>query len=348
MKSYSICLASNEKYLPYCGVTIQSILCNIEKTDQFHIHILHNGIEEKQFAQIIAMQTENVSISFIDVRPYLKFDEKLLKTVSYFSEEMYNRILIPTIFKEYDKVLYVDCDLVFNCNPKEIFDIDIGDNLVGAVKDFSLLMARKGEEHRQKEVASLGIKPDEYFNSGVLLMNVAQLNQFNLYEKFTELLTKDTYPFPDQDILNVICYQRVYFLDFSFNFQRGSQINPLSLQELYKLHDNGKKVLLNDIMIAYQNPKIIHFTGAKKPWHDEKYDLFSLWATYCISSPFGKQILYQQLQDKLSAELKNVSKIMLLKWTIKSKIPHKKQQYYFNKLRDIEKKRHLLDELLKN
>ena len=70
--SLPICFATNEKYLPYCGVTIQSILCNIDVNDKFAIYILHNGISEQKFTKILSMQTDNVSIQFIDVRPYLK------------------------------------------------------------------------------------------------------------------------------------------------------------------------------------------------------------------------------------------------------------------------------------
>ena len=101
-----------------------------------------------------------------------------------------------------EKVIYLDSDIMFNGNIKELFDIDITNYELGVVKD------RYGRWF---------INP-KYFNSGVLLMNMTNIKESNLLDKVRNICFSKKMMFPDQSALNKCCKRKLY-LPRKFNEQ---------------------------------------------------------------------------------------------------------------------------------
>ena len=288
--TYPIVYSTDENYIPYLGVSIQSILCNINTEDNFSIYIFHDRVTKNSQEKITRMQTDNVSIKFLDISEYLNFDHNLLKTTYHFTKEMYYRILIPKIFSEYKKVLYIDCDLVFNINPKKYFELNLEEKYFGAVNDIGVLNLKS---KHNKYVKSLNVQPEKYFNSGVLIMNIPALKSINLYEKFINILQTETnFRFPDQDILNIICKDNVCYLDYNYNFQWGTYISNTPSenfldQDLYKNYLN-----------AANTPYIMHFATGNKPWNKPELLFSNYFWKYARLSPFYEEIIYNTIRLK--------------------------------------------------
>lgn len=104
-----------------------------------------------------------------------------------------------------DKIIYLDSDIMFNGNIKELFDYDITNYELGVVLD------RYGK---------FFINP-KYFNSGVLLMNMRNIKQSNLLEHVRNICSSKKMMFPDQTALNKCCKHKLY-LPRKFN----EQANP--------------------------------------------------------------------------------------------------------------------------
>lgn len=117
-----------------------------------------------------------------------------------------------------DKIIYLDTDIMINGNIKELNDIDISNYELGVVKD------RYGH---------FFIKPN-YFNSGMLLMNMKKIKENNLLENVKTICLNKKMAFPDQSALNKCCKKKLY-LPRKFNEQGKLKNNTI-------VHHFSKKI----------------------------------------------------------------------------------------------------------
>lgn len=101
-----------------------------------------------------------------------------------------------------DKIIYLDSDIMFNGNVKELFDTDMTDYELGVVLD------RYGRWFINRK----------YFNSGMLLMNMKNIKESNLLEDVRNICATKKMAFPDQTALNKCC-KRILYLPRKFNEQ---------------------------------------------------------------------------------------------------------------------------------
>ena len=155
----------------------------------------------------------------------------------HFNSVIFYRFLIPEVFKNYEKSIYIDSDMVFLGNIDLLFEIDLEGYIVGAVSrgnkfDVPLHM---------KHVTST------YFASGLLLINHKNFKCEKIYEKCIYFLKNFNYEMPDQDALNYAIKDKcVYWI--------SSDFGVLTHQE------NFNKDELDDV-------NILQFSGGQKPWH---------------------------------------------------------------------------------
>lgn len=173
----------------------------------------------------------------------------------------YIRILTPNLLPNVDKLLYLDGDIVVESDLSDLFNIDISDYCMAAVSDLKQLF-------NPASMKAIGFKyKREYFNSGVLLMNLPVLRKMDLMDKTLNYLAgyKDKIYNEDQDILNCIC-PNVLLLPPKYNsiIHLWNRNLPLC-----------KKVWTDDeILDARRRPAIIHYLGGFKPWKYEVYHPF--------------------------------------------------------------------------
>ncbi len=271
-KIIPIVFATNDNYAPYLSVAIQSINENTNKDCFYDIYVFHTSLSIQNQLVLKSMRNSNLSIRFVNVLPYI---ENLRNySHSHYSIEMYYRLLIPEILFKYHKVIYLDCDLIVNKDVAELFKIDILDNIIAAVtnKIYSDYMKKYVEN-------TLNLVLDKYFNSGVLIINTKKFNEEHIKEKcFTVLNETKKLMCPDQDILNIVCKDRCYYLPIKWNFQNSP--NNFSLQETYEIEKN-----------------IIHFTSGFKPWNSSNILLAEVFWRVARMTPYYESILTTYLNS---------------------------------------------------
>ena len=228
----NICLACDNRYAPLAGVSIASFLKNANEDEFINFYILDNNISIENKKKIMSLKwIKNCSIEFIQVDKS-KFENLYLPNKKgYLSISAYYRFVISDIFKNLDRILYVDCDVIATSSVNEFYNMDFNDMYVAVIKDTAC------EENQRR----LGFDSSEiYFNSGVMLINL-QLWRKN--EISTLLFNKINEGLDDQDILNIVLKGKKNFVDDKWNWQ-GKAKN-------YK-----EKVY----------PNLIHFITAYKPW----------------------------------------------------------------------------------
>jgi lipopolysaccharide biosynthesis glycosyltransferase len=152
------------------------------------------------------------------------------------------RFLIPKIFLDAAKVLYLDPDILVLDDLEVLWETDLEGAVLGAVEDHIDALLKIGEP-RLNEVPRV----QSYFNAGVLLINVARWREDRISERALEYLNKHPRsPYADQDALNVACDGVWKKLDGRWNF-----------------HDHHFEKKLSEMT---ERPGIVHFVTNLKPW----------------------------------------------------------------------------------
>ena len=266
MKNIPIFFSCDDNYVPFLGVAITSLICNTSEKNNYSIYVLHSGLKNENMKRIKALETQNASIEFVDVSDKLEVYGRKLNLRDYYTVAIYFRLFIPNMFPQLDKAIYLDADMVILEDVAKLYDINLHDNLLGGVSD-AIIASRK--EFRDYAELGCGIYPyTRYFNSGMMLMNLDAMREFDLEGKFEFLF--NTYGFetvcPDQDYLNVICKDRVLYLDEGWD--------KMAIDGNYK----GR-------------PMIVHYNNFAKPWQQNGINYSGYFWQYAMISPFCKEIV---------------------------------------------------------
>lgn len=233
----------DDGYSPFLAAALCSAIKNCDKSRRFRAIVLHENVSEKNKQRLKALETDNFSIDFI---PMEKGFEGITDRISNrfrekFTLTIYFRLFIPTMFPEYDKAIYIDSDVIVTGDLAGLYDTDIGNNFFGACADLSVVDVEPLAKYMEEAV---GVDRDKYVNSGVLLMNTKKLRESGFEKHFLDLLT--TYHFetvaPDQDYINAICKDKIYYLDPSWDAMPA----------------DGRPEL--------ENVNLIHYNLFSKPW----------------------------------------------------------------------------------
>ena len=211
-----IFFACNDKYVPFLDVAIISIVTHAAKDRNYEITILKTDVSEDNQKKLLKHETENIKIKFYDVKDMIAPVKDVLPDMFFYSLAAFYRLFIEKAFPQYDKAIYLDCDVILLTDIAKLYDIDIGDNLVGAIYEQNTSRAPIFTNYVEEII---GIPYYTYFNSGVMVMNLKEFRAFGVQDRFLNMLT--TYNFdclaPDQEYINVICHNRVKYLPTGWN-----------------------------------------------------------------------------------------------------------------------------------
>lgn len=234
--------ACDERFVIYTCVALRSLIANASGEHRYHVHVLCTEISEENRRKLCRLATEKVEVFVDDMGAELASLRGRLHIRDEYSVTTYYRLFIPDKFPQYDKVLYLDSDMIILRDISELYFTELGEHCVGAAQDQVMAQTDIFGEYAEKV---LGIDRGSYFNAGVLLINCAYFREHKIIRQFVELL--DTYTFvvaQDQDYLNVLCRGRVYWLEPRWNAQAS------------------RRLLCGEKEIG-----IIHYNLSDKPWH---------------------------------------------------------------------------------
>lgn len=258
----------DDSYAPFLAVALCSAVKNSSKDRRYHAIVLHEGVSDENQARLKSLSSDNFKIDVIPMENNFEaLDDRMSNRLrcDYFTLTIYFRLFIPAMFPQYDKAIYVDGDVVVADDIAKLFDIDIGDNFIGACNDLSIADVPPLVSYT---VNAVGVKAHEYINSGVLLMNLKKLREAKFEEHFLNLL--NTYHFdsiaPDQDYINAILNGKIYYLDKAFD------------------------AMPNNARPECENPVIIHYNLFEKPWCYDGIQYETVFWNYAEKSGFIDEI----------------------------------------------------------
>lgn len=215
-KEIPVFFAVDNGYIPFLSVALRSLIDNTSKENIYAIKILYTNVTEENKIKIKKYETENISIEFVDLNKQLEKIKEKLYTRNYFSNTTYYRLFIPELYPEYDKAVYIDSDTVCLSDIAELYNTDMGDNLIAGIPDGVIQAIDIFKDYVERVVGVADY--NNYFNAGVIVMNLKELRDYKFEEKFIYMLEKIKFEVAqDQDYLNRLCKGRVKILDYSWN-----------------------------------------------------------------------------------------------------------------------------------
>lgn len=275
----------NEKYVPFAGVSITSLLENNRDMEAIIIYLLGEQIsvesQEKLKNQINKYGRECV---FIDAANTIQ-KMKALGLNQYRNSYAANIKLFVNEFipKQIERILYLDCDTIINGSLKSLFELDMKNKPIAMVLDTMCANHKLAIGFSEKDL---------YFNTGVILFDLWKWKQVGCEERIVNHIKniRAHYLAPDQDLMNIVLHNEILVLKPTYNFQ------PMHMVYDYRQYMKffGQKPYYSEATIknAKEKTKIFHtfrYLG-EFPWHlnnmhpakkiFDRYLYISLWNDY--------------------------------------------------------------------
>ncbi len=244
----NIVLAPDNNYAQHAAVVMASVL--IHNKDKINFWILDGGLTEENKSKLSKfVNLKNYKVNFLEINPD---DFKDFPESGYITRAMWYRLKIGSLLPiEVEKCLYLDCDTIVNSDLRKLFSMQMNEKCAAASIDCVYnKFVKKNKKYFSKNY--------EYFNSGVLLLNLKQWRNQKIENEILEFIKKNPHTLKlfDQTILNIILQNRVLDFGISYNFQ----FTPKFLGE------TSYWIRKKEYTEAAKSPKIIHFVGEFKPW----------------------------------------------------------------------------------
>ncbi|WP_159060018.1 DUF4422 domain-containing protein [Collinsella provencensis] len=286
-----VVFASDDNYVPMLTTTIYSMLKNASSKYYFDVIVLTRDISavNQRIMREFVHGFENARLSFCNVSQIIE-RYQLTTNNPHISVETYYRFLIQDLLPHYDKVLYLDSDLIVEGNVSELFKIDLGDNLLAATHDVDFVAnvnLKRGDRFSYAKKI-LGMEdPYSYFQAGVLVLNTRAMRSECSMEQWLEFASDDRFIYNDQDVLNAHCEGRVIYLDYDWNvmIDCGGRIG--------NLFPFAPASMFDAFMDSRNHEKIVHYAGCEKPWKQSNCDRSELYWRYARETPFYERLLVQ-------------------------------------------------------
>ncbi len=255
-----IFFAVDDNYIPQLAVSLRSLIDNSSRKNFYKINILIDTISDSNRQAILDMQEDNVKISFVSVAEKITPICQALHIRDYYTNTTYYRFFIPEMFEEYDKGIYLDCDIVITCDIAKMYKRSLGKKLAGVVNDE--IISDIPVFANYSEIV-LGISRKKYFNAGIMLMNLSGMRELRIEQKFAELMGRRTYTVAqDQDYLNVLLNGRLKYFGKAWNK------TPLPSSDTDRI------------------PNIVHYKINFKPWRYDGIPYGDIFWKYAKRTPY--------------------------------------------------------------
>lgn len=291
-KEIPIMFCFDKNYVIPASVAFYSLLQHANKNYKYIFYVLHSDIEEWQQKKLYATieEFDNCEIKFINMEHKLENEWKKSYRGDHFSKEVMYKLLVASIFPQYDKLIISDVDVVF------LDDISPSYFALDAIKDEAYVAGVKPigkirnyfqnytNQWSEKEITKLG-----EICGGYLVMNLKKIREDNVEQKFMKCLKKNSHRLNqmEQDILNLVCYGKIKHLDLKY-------VACSYLWDYFKTEEDtesDENYSKKEIEEALNHPVQLHYATSIKPWKNVDCTKSEIWFQYIAKTPLLKDYL---------------------------------------------------------
>lgn len=231
----------NDGYVQHLGVLMTSILYNSSLEDDYTFYIVSDYISDEnkaKFEELKNLRPFELKYIDVDVNEY-----ESLKNSGHLGASTYFRYQLFKL-EEIDKILYLDADMICRKDIRELFEIDLGSNLIGGAED---VLSKTNKKKWGLNCTAT------YINAGMILINLNKTRDIDLFKlSTTEIpLALKNLGFNDQDMINYIFQDQISLIDIKWNY-----CYPFGME-----YDDREYYLA-----CSKDPSLIHWISWLKPW----------------------------------------------------------------------------------
>ena len=265
--------ACDDAFVKYTIVSLHSMIKNASKEYNYKVYILHTNISEDMKENLSALGNENFEIIFTNVSDYLNRLSENLPVRHYYSKTTYYRLFISEMFPEYDKALYIDSDTIVQTDITALFNTNIDGYLLAGCREQAMEQVDVYGTYCEQVV---GVNRHQFFNAGVMLINCDEFRKKNVLARFAKLLGEYNFIVTqDEDYLNLICKDHVYWLSQKWNTELTDGL---------------------EYSYDYREAYLLHYIMVNKPWHYHECRGADIFWSYAKETS-----VYDILQEELSS-----------------------------------------------
>lgn len=264
-------------------VSIQSLIASVEGPQVYHVYCLCDGLTEKQKQMMEQLETPQAQIHLLDRDKVAagRSLERLKKHSCSANPTALLKFDLANIFPDKDRILYLDGDTIVKSNIDSIFDVDIQHTYAAVVLDKKALLEKKYRN---------------YFNSGVMLLNLAKIRQDKLcdilYEK--KLSSTDT-SLMDQNVFNDVFDGEIVVLPIKYNYMHSEIMRMKHFKGLtLETFDKSFDVRYQTWEEVLEDACIVHYASKDKPWKFEDTLCVELWDYFYSQTPLSSKPLQRR------------------------------------------------------
>ena len=265
MSEINILYAFDSRFWKLAATSMHSLLTNKKPDTKYTIYcmVAPHTSGKRQISKMISIFS-GAGLVWHTVKksenPFQSYD------YSRWSPVIFYRLIAARIFPHIDKILYLDSDTLVCSDLSELFNTDISNYALGAVRDMAPTEDADNPNGKYvRDFSDTHLSGGPYFNSGVLLLNLK-----NMAKNEKLLLTvKVPLKYPDQDILNVALRDKIRPLALKYNFAPGVKIS---------------KNFTGRDRTADKNYTILHFYTIKPYYYQYiPHDIYTLFYKHCTA-----------------------------------------------------------------
>lgn len=243
-------MITDANYMDFTRVAINSAKKTKCSGSHYNFYVMTMDLSESDVSALKALEDDSVKI---EVLPQKEIDLFYIRD-THVSKTSLLKYYIANVLPQLDKVLYLDTDILVLHDLTELFETDVHDVYLAAVKDPSWFF-------ENGHVVELNLDDRGfYFNTGVMLMNLAKIREDGLVQKLEDFTNNNFRTYMDQDALNVVVGDKVSLLPFENNAMNFF-FEHVDLGEMAAFY--GRKWQKYEDVFAPVT--VLHFASAKKP-----------------------------------------------------------------------------------
>ena len=283
-----IVLISDDNFIMPTCVAITSLIVNKLPETEYEIYIIMAECSDESFRKIQELNELGTRVNLIRA----SLDEyRDIKQLAHISIACLLKFDVSELVPDYDKLLYLDGDIIVRGDLSELYDTDLGDSYAAGVKEIGNISEATGN-----------------VNAGIMLFNAKRIRDEKLNIKMREVRRSlGDRSSMDQQTYNIVTGKNYKYVDIKYNCippkiveYREEDVNKIN--ELY----GSSYTSLQDII---DKAVIIHYASGEKPWKYTFKPWAKEWYKYYMMSPyknvdFKLRGIWSYRFDKLSKGIK--------------------------------------------
>lgn len=294
----------DDNYVIPAAVSFYSMLTHADKSYFYRLFVLHSDItvqNQKKLRQLVE-RFDNAVIKFIDMRHQLNDIWDAMPNVDHLAKEVLYKLLAPSLFPQYEKIIITDVDVVF------LGDIAPSYKAISAESDVYFAGVRQINpektflrpyyESYQKAFSDIEVQQLKICG-GYLVANLKKLREDKMVDVFISYLKNNVLRLlqAEQDVINFCCrdkqvlYLPLNYVVCSYMYDICQEMDICSSDPYYTYAE---------MKHAMEKPVQLHYATKTKPWNAPDSTKAEIWFEYLNKTEFKSDYQAKWCPEKVS------------------------------------------------